>query len=1104
MKILLGKSKTGKSTYIYDSIKKDVENNIYPLLFVPSQTRQISEISYMKNTGSCGIMGVNITTISEYIDNFLKTLNIHIDEKYISNLDKEVIINKIINENISDFKLFKNVSKKQGFHQIINIYVDLFRKNNIKVEDINNINIKDELTREKLKEIYLVYEKYIKYIGNEFVDNVYKLELIEKNIEKFRKYIGNCNIYFDGYNNFTNMEYKLIENLLKFDLNVCVSINTDIEDINDIYSQNTDEIFEISNDTYLKLLKIANRNDSCVSNELFLSDFFKANDDIKYLADNIFSDLKVKYNKKSENVYLNVYSDIYNEVKSIANNITLNIVKGYRYKDFCIYTNDILKYYDIILKTFFEYNIPVYIDTKKPISTSKVVTYIVYLLTLKSYGFDIKNLISILKLGLNDIDIQDISYFENYVLEFNINIYNLKNEFLLNNTKNKDMFYDLEKLNIIREKINDIFFENINFKNISVEEITKYIYEHIEKNNILKNYYDKLEKVKNKSYEIYSKDIEKLSLDKMAEIFDSIYKIYKENINVNEFLNMFKMLIENTFVKTIPPTKDCVVICDFNTSKTESKKIGYIVGACEDELPRKYSQDILFSDMQLQNLKNANLDFKQDSISKENMEKFNLYEVFSNIQERLYISFPSLDLKSSATRKSKLISDIQDILDLKLIGNIIKDEESIDINNIYSYNDLLKSLKLAIDKIKENEINGKFDEKQYEIALSIYNYLKEDNRYNEILNYIKNNNIQLKKETIEYVYGNTFKSSVYKLEEFKKCPFSYYLKYILKVNPRNIYEISSMDTGSLMHEILERFSSYILKNGINWKDLLNDENTLKDEFVKEIYKIIDEIFDSSFKSKKENVRFNIYVRKIKNTMINVILLISKGFLQSQFNTYGYEIEFKENGAFLPIEVKLDNEATMNLVGKIDRIDTLNYNDTIYARVVDYKSSSKELKLDDIKEGISLQLVTYIKAFMENMDKKTGKKVKPAGMLYFNLSNNIINLKDYTSDDDVIKKEIIKSLRMKGIFLRDAEIIKKMDSKIESNDEKLLDISMASMKKENKKALSEEEFSDLFNQVDVILKNIGNEIYSGKANITKSKEACKYCKYSSICRKESTF
>ena len=96
MEIILGKSKTGKSKYIYECIVEDIKNNERPILFVPSQTRVITEENYMKYLNLDGIIGVNVTTISEYVSNIMKKLNIHYDDNYLSKLDKKIIMTQVI------------------------------------------------------------------------------------------------------------------------------------------------------------------------------------------------------------------------------------------------------------------------------------------------------------------------------------------------------------------------------------------------------------------------------------------------------------------------------------------------------------------------------------------------------------------------------------------------------------------------------------------------------------------------------------------------------------------------------------------------------------------------------------------------------------------------------------------------------------------------------------------------------------------------------------------------------------------------------------------------------------------------------------------------
>ena len=190
MKIILGKSKTGKSTKIYEYINEDILNGKTPILFVPSQTREITELNYMRENNKDGIININITTISEYIASMLKKNNIHFEDKYISKLDKKLIVSSVISENKDNLKMFKNVRNKQGFFDIINMYIDIFRKNNIEKCDIDKVDIKNKLLKDKLDEVYFIYSKYQEKINNKYIDSVSEVDIYIDNIKRIKKYFN--------------------------------------------------------------------------------------------------------------------------------------------------------------------------------------------------------------------------------------------------------------------------------------------------------------------------------------------------------------------------------------------------------------------------------------------------------------------------------------------------------------------------------------------------------------------------------------------------------------------------------------------------------------------------------------------------------------------------------------------------------------------------------------------------------------------------------------------------------------------------------------------------------------------------------------------------
>ena len=153
MEILLGKSKTGKSRYIYNCIKKDIDEGIYDILFVPSQTRLTTEEEFMQELGLDGIIGVDITTISSFVLQQLKNNNLNFESSKLSKTDKKLLLAKTIIENSNIFNMFSKVSLKQGFLDNLYIYMDIFKKENINIKDFKEVKFSDKILEEKLIEI---------------------------------------------------------------------------------------------------------------------------------------------------------------------------------------------------------------------------------------------------------------------------------------------------------------------------------------------------------------------------------------------------------------------------------------------------------------------------------------------------------------------------------------------------------------------------------------------------------------------------------------------------------------------------------------------------------------------------------------------------------------------------------------------------------------------------------------------------------------------------------------------------------------------------------------------------------------------------------------
>ena len=152
-------------------------------------------------------------------------------------------------------------------------------------------------------------------------------------------------------------------------------------------------------------------------------------------------------------------------------------------------------------------------------------------------------------------------------------------------------------------------------------------------------------------------------------------------------------------------------------------------------------------------------------------------------------------------------------------------------------------------------------------------------------------------------------------------------------------------------------------------------------------------------------------------------------------------------------------------------------------------------------GTQIQLLTYIDILSKQKDKE------PAGVLYFNLIEPIINeSKNLTKEE--IEEKIRKSFKMKGLILADVQVIKLMDKELIKGSSSNIPVYLdkdGNISNSRSSVVTKEQFNDLQKAIEKIIKKISKEILTGNIEIkpiydTKIKQsACKFCEFKNICR-----
>lgn len=1107
MDLIIGRAGTGKTTEILDRVRKDIERNENVYLIVPEQFSYAFEKKITDSFSS--VFNLQILSFSRLVE---QTLN---DSKYKNKIYLDDISRTIVLETILeklDLVVLKN--KEKNIKAVSNI-IEEFKKYNINLSALKqfiDLEKKKGITKSilKLEEIYNIYEKYNEEIENKYLDIADKeyeaLEIMDEGF-KFKGF----KIYIDQFSKFTEGEYKIIEMMLKQAKSVNIAITAD-----SIYKKSEYEIFSSTKDTISNLIQLAKMQNIEVKIVEKLVNI-KHGEEIKKLEQSMFEETEVLSTKSGQlqgNITLKVYKNIEEELDELAENIMQEVIeKEYSFNEIAVVFNNIDAQENLVRRAFDKYNIPISLPIEKKLEQNSMARYILDLVEIISSKYSMSSVFSFLKLGYTNFSLNDIYLLEKYVLRWNVRGSKWKSEW-----KNYDNLPDEEFKRILHLKEDFVNFVEDFKKEIgrskSAKDISFAIYSLLEEENIFEKSIkgiDKLEIDNSKKLELKSEYTSSLSL--IQETLDRIVSIKSDSIiSYEKYFNILSLVLKETVIKQIPSINDAIHIITTKTLNLDNIKSLYIVSLEDGLYPLIPSYVGLISDEEKLYLRANNIKISETDIEKLADDDFNMYSVFLIPSTSLHLSYHISDLEGGSKRASIYINKIKKRL--KYL------EEENRISGLFKEELRFYSNKSLFDKVLSKYLellDGKEIEDEWKYL--IYTLQETSSEFRIIEKNILNKNIapNLSLDIVENLYKNDLFTSVSKLEEYAKCPFAYYTKYILKIKESDKYEINPLNTGTLFHSVLEEFVKLIQSGEFSLDEmnskigflpeketyLLKQENKeFRDEYDK-IMKNIEDITtdilnkklqEDSYKIFNLSPKFQIYTNKFQEQIKETTKALVNTLRLSDFKVLGNEI--KIDSTYSKSEYKLSNNKKIKFFGSIDRADILEQEDKTYVRIVDYKSSSFPLDENKVRAGLQIQLLTYLDILAKE------KNFEPSALLYFVLNSRIKNIGEKTESD--IAKALKTNNKMEGILLADEGIVRSMDKSLIFGRSEILPVGIKAKGDfyTGSKVKDKEEFEELRETVGDVIVSMSENIMQGNISINPYKyredTGCRYCPYIKIC------
>jgi ATP-dependent helicase/nuclease subunit B len=321
----------------------------------------------------------------------------------------------------------------------------------------------------------------------------------------------------------------------------------------------------------------------------------------------------------------------------------------------------------------------------------------------------------------------------------------------------------------------------------------------------------------------------------------------------------------------------------------------------------------------------------------------------------------------------------------------------------------------------------------------------------------------------------------------------------LRLRERVLYKLERFDVGELFHASLKRAVEKMNEQHLEWGKLTEDNSMkLADEVVEEL------VPETRSNILNRTARYRFLSRKLKRAVGRAIYVLGEHARRSRFAPVGLEVTFGPKGDLPGLLVSLDNGVGLQLIGRIDRVDQSLDGEVPYLRVIDYKSSAKQLQLSDVWNGLNLQLLVYLDVVVTNAEQWLGKKARIGGVFYYQVADPFITAKRLLSADEAAR-ERAKRLRMRGLMLADTELARMMDAAVEQGASDLLpfEIKKDGTFSSRSSIASEEQFQLLTRYVRQIVREIGTRMTEGEIQIEPYSKgtitACDFCAYKPVCQ-----
>ena len=1085
--LICGPSGYGKTRKIYEKIENCIKESESTKLYflVPEQESVKAEKAFLTHFGNTVNERAELLNFSRLANRVFREVG-GITYDYIDNGGKDLIVSTILEDAGEELSSFRKSFEDEEFIselrgeldrlRLLGITPDILSELSQSISNKELIELKLVQKLRELSTLSTLYQGAIVHGKNDALNDLTRLSLTLDDYDFF----DNSCVFVDGFYDFTYPEYEILKRVINSAENTYITLP--------LAENDTENIFEKPINAMQRLLDICEECSVEYKIEYLDSHVKKQAPALEYLSKRLVDGKSEEDKPKSSGeITLMSCPTPYDECVYVAREIVKLVKNGKKFSDIAICAGNIADYGSMLEDVLEKYNVRFLSTKTNTLDTLPLVNFIFLSLDAVSHNFYLPKMKRLLESAYLCLDKEEKFVLSNYISTWNISaaLWCSDSDWVMNpkgyiENKTPEQIEELSRVNTARKKvIAPLISLRDGLKNSTVAKKAEAVWKYLEQTGAKSVVEKRAKEFSEKG--LFSKARDEISAWNMTlEAFDRLCDTVGERqVSLERFLKYMRIVFKSSSFGHIPSSTNEVEIGNIGFVRTSDITDLFLIGFNEGSLGSNLKSGSVFSENELMVLERFNDLFKLDS--KEALlrtESFFLHVAVSTPKDSLHLSYHTSSALSSDDRASFFVPMIESYVEIE--------------KNSYE-KDFPVTKKELLEWVMKN---------------------REAENFEQILTSLREKDQDFAEELLKKVSKEAFLSDKIKLQRDKKdkkinmtqarldtfarCPFSYYSNYMLSIRKTRKAEFKAAEMGSLVHKVLEEVLSALASKNIKLQsaeESLVREMSL-DSAKEHLRRVAPEISESS-------KRFKYLISRLVSFVLYIIENMKEEFENSDFIPVLFEEKMEEGSAIPPYKVDLGNGDSLVFYGSVDRVDL--YEDTDgkkYLRVVDYKTKigGKKFDLNDVINGINLQLLVYLFAAWQNPDET---KSVPAGIMYMPASRPSLVLESMTQTQDE-KKLRDDEMKRSGLFLFDEKILSAMEHGLEGR--------VLPIKKNKNGTFSSsaslatlEQFGALKRYTDKTFINLAKKLQDGEVSaspiVSSNLDSCQWCDFKAFCRYE---